>query len=252
MSIILDALKKLEQKKQRGSAPDLMAVHTSEFNKPQNKKLWPLLIMIILAINVVVLLAFFHTFDKDEILVKSTTEKIASIDAMADMKSSNDDVTGLPLSSAEDHPNNSNSETISIKEKGLDEIPESLTSVAGTREFLPSAEELSLLRDKIKEEHSTIPDSSDVGSDMPKNDNSDNKESLPEFNQLSQEIQKELPSMSINGHIYSDNPSSRMVNINGQLVREGEEIADNLRIDEITLSGIIFIYKDIRFRMRIF
>ena len=64
-------------------------------------------------------------------------------------------------------------------------------------------------------------------------------------------MQKELPSISIKGHIYSDNPSSRMVNINGHIMREGEEIADDLRIDEITLSGVILTYKDVRFRIRV-
>ncbi len=270
MSIILDALKKLERKKQRGSAPDLMAVHTSEFNKPQNKKLWPLLITIILVINAVVFFAFFYTSDKDEIIFKSTADEIASIDTVADMKSSNDDATGLPQSSAEDHPDTLKSETVSLKENVLEENvkgenhsqqeqiskdqenPEPLTSVSGTREFLPTEEELSVLRDKIREEQSTIPDPPAMADDLPAQGNSDNKEPLPEFSQLSKDMQKELPSISIKGHIYSDNPSSRMVNINGLLMREGEEIADDLRIDEITLSGVILTYKDVRFRIRVF
>jgi hypothetical protein len=270
MSIILDALKKLELKKQRGSAPDLMAVHASEFNTPQNKKLWPLLITIILVINAVVFGAFFYTSDKNEINVTPTADKITSIDTVADIKSSNDDATVLPPSSAEDHPNTLKPETVSLKENILEkpmkgekhiqqeqisndqESPEPLTSVSGTREFLPTEDELLVLRDKIKEEQSTIPDPPAMADDLPAQDNSDNKEPLPEFSQLSKDMQKELPSISINGHIYSDNPSSRMVNINGHIMREGEEIADDLRIDEITLSGIIFTYKDIRFRIRVF
>ena len=269
MSIILDALNKLEQKKQKGSAPDLMAVHTSEFNKPQNKKLWPLLITIILVINAVVFFAFFYTSDKDEIILKSTTEEIASIDTVADKKSSNDDATGLPQSSAEDHPDTLKSETVPLKEKVFEENikkekhilqeqvskdqenPEQLTSVSGTRDFLPSEEELTVLQDKIKEERSSIPDSLEEVV-LPAQGNSENKEPLPEISQLSKDMQKELPSLSIKGHIYSDNPSSRMVNINGLLMREGEEIADDLRIDRITLSGLILTYKDVRFRIRVF
>ncbi len=252
MSIILDALKKLERKKQRGSAPDLMAVHTSELNEPQNKKLSPLLITIILVINAVVFLTFFYASDKDEILVTPTADEITSIDTVADMKSSNDAATDLPQSSAEGHPDTLKSETVSRKEKVLEENPEPLTSVSGTRDFLPSEEELSVLRDKIKEERSVIPDSPEVEGDLPAQGNSDNKEPLPEFSQLSRDMQKELPSISIKGHIYSDNPSARMVNINGLLMREGEEIADDLRIDEITLSGVILTYKDVRFRIRVF
>lgn len=270
MSIILDALKKLERKKQRGSAPDLMAVHTSELNKPQNKKLWPLLITIILVINAVVFLAFFYASDKDEILVKPTADEITSIDTVADMKSSNDAATDLPPSRAEDHPDTLKSETVSLKENILEENiqgekhsqqeqiskdqenPEPLTSVSGTRDFLPSEEELSVLRDTIKEERLAILDSPELEGDLPAQGNVDNKERLPEVSQLSKDMQKELPSISIKAHIYSDNPSSRMVNINGLLMREGEEIADGLRIDEITLSGVILTYKDVRFRIRVF
>ena len=193
-----------------------------------------------------------------------------SIDTVADKKSSNDDATGLPQSSAEDHPDTLKSETVSLKEKVLEENikkeihsqqeqiskyqenPEELTSVLGTSDFLPSEEELTILQDKIKEERSSIPDSLEEEVVLPALGNSDNKEPLPEISQLSKDMQKELPSLSIKGHIYSDNPSSRMVNINGLLMREGEEIADDLRIDEITLSGLILTYKDVRFRIRVF
>jgi general secretion pathway protein B len=61
-------------------------------------------------------------------------------------------------------------------------------------------------------------------------------------------IQQELPPLSILVHAYSGKPADRLVDINGHLLHEGEDVAPGLRLEEITPEGMIFSYKGYTFR----
>jgi general secretion pathway protein B len=59
-------------------------------------------------------------------------------------------------------------------------------------------------------------------------------ESLPQpWGQLSAEQKREWPALAIGGAVYSDNPGSRFVMINGQVVREGEAAAPGVTVERI-------------------
>ena len=60
-------------------------------------------------------------------------------------------------------------------------------------------------------------------------------------------IQQELPSMSVSVHAYSGKPAERLVDINGHLLREGEDVAPGLRLEQITPEGMILSYKGYTF-----
>jgi len=66
--------------------------------------------------------------------------------------------------------------------------------------------------------------------------------------ELPASIQQEIPKMSISGLVYSDDPGGRLVGINDRLIREGEYLAPGLRLEQITTNGVIFSYKKYRFR----
>lgn len=69
------------------------------------------------------------------------------------------------------------------------------------------------------------------------------------LSELPSSIQQNLPAFSISTHIHSADPSSRMVRINGQTLREGQELVAGLKIEEITSDGVVFRYQNIRFRI---
>jgi hypothetical protein len=75
---------------------------------------------------------------------------------------------------------------------------------------------------------------------------------IPELSELPAHVREELPRITVSGHIYSNSPGARIATINGRIVREGELLARDLTVDEITVSGIIFRYKEQRFRIRTF
>lgn len=61
-------------------------------------------------------------------------------------------------------------------------------------------------------------------------------------------IQQELPAMTITVHAYSAKPADRLVGINNQLLREGDEVAPGLKLESITPDGMILNYKGYSFR----
>jgi len=63
-------------------------------------------------------------------------------------------------------------------------------------------------------------------------------------------IQQEIPSMSIAVHAYSTQPKNRLVSINDRLLHEGMSLAPGLKLEEITPDGMIFSYKGYRFSRR--
>lgn len=64
-------------------------------------------------------------------------------------------------------------------------------------------------------------------------------------------IQQSLPAFSISVSVYSDDPDSRMIKINGQRLQEGQYLTAGLRLEEITRDGAIFSYQKYRFRVGI-
>lgn len=61
-------------------------------------------------------------------------------------------------------------------------------------------------------------------------------------------IRQEIPAISIPVHTYSSTPAERIVGINDRLLQEGDYLAPGLKVEEIAPDGVIFRYKDYRFR----
>ncbi|MBD3645958.1 MAG: general secretion pathway protein GspB [Pseudomonadales bacterium] len=69
--------------------------------------------------------------------------------------------------------------------------------------------------------------------------------------ELPADVQRRLPDLSFSSHIYSEDPSLRVVNINGRNVREGEIFANDLELVEITEEGVVLRYLHYTFEMSV-
>ncbi len=284
MSFILDALKKLEQKRQQDNVPHLTTIHTPDLHKPVKRAVWPYLLLAALVLNAGILLAWLGPWSgkSDETVLLETSvqeqesliaeavnkapESIVSETVPVDNESKPDTnvrpVQQIAVSAAEPPVVTSPKGTEDIstnvqteeQEAPLSGQPSDSTQFSSL-ELNPSVKELESLRNQIKEElegaginnetPNTAPDIIDNPPDKAEND-------LLELSELPIEIRKDIPDISIFGHIYSGNPSSRLVNINGSIVREGDKVTRNLKVKEITVSGVIFDYKGFHFRVRAF
>lgn len=69
--------------------------------------------------------------------------------------------------------------------------------------------------------------------------------------ELPANVQRQIPDLSFSSHIYSEDPSLRMVSINGRNIREGDVIAEDLEVVEITEEGVILRYMHYTFEMSV-
>lgn len=66
--------------------------------------------------------------------------------------------------------------------------------------------------------------------------------------ELPASIQQEIPAMTIQFHAYSSIPANRLVSINSLMLHEGESLMPGLKLEQITVEGMIFSYKGYRFQ----
>ncbi|HIG42799.1 MAG: general secretion pathway protein GspB [bacterium] len=71
------------------------------------------------------------------------------------------------------------------------------------------------------------------------------------ISELPRNVQRQIPDLQFSSHLFSDDRSFRMVNINGNMLREGEYINDELRLEEITTDGVILNYQHYTFEISI-
>ncbi len=286
MSFILDALKKLDEKRSAGNVPNLSTVHTVGMHRPRKRPAWPYILFIALLINAVILSVWLLRSDsgdsKPETLsaarepsreiaeptVKNISKSEPELTPPAAVQRDNmpaikQDMAALPKTenalvepateavkkSAEPVAE----EAVPYDEPSVSDEADTQYAPEETLELNPSVEELEALKKIIKDEQ-------DVAGSMIIQDEEEPAERLINsaeqeirlYSELPAELKKEIPKFTIAGHIYSGNPSSRMANINGSIVREGDTVTGQLKVREITETGIIFQYRDLDFRARAF
>jgi general secretion pathway protein B len=67
------------------------------------------------------------------------------------------------------------------------------------------------------------------------------------LDELPAEIRAELPKLSITGSAYSENAAHRMLIINGQVMREKDEPAGGVVLEQIQPKGAVLRYKGMRY-----
>ena len=77
-------------------------------------------------------------------------------------------------------------------------------------------------------------------------------EAIPALSQLPASTRNSLPELTVSYHAYTNNPASRLVSINGHVVRQGQAITKDLVLEEITPSGVIIRNNEQRFRIEVY
>ncbi|MGA7179272.1 MAG: general secretion pathway protein GspB [Thiobacillaceae bacterium] len=67
------------------------------------------------------------------------------------------------------------------------------------------------------------------------------------LNELPPSIRQEIPNVSISFHAYSSDPRERRVMINGEMTEQGALVAPGLTLEQITPDGVILDYMGYRF-----
>ncbi|MBU0485927.1 MAG: general secretion pathway protein GspB [Proteobacteria bacterium] len=267
MSYILDALKKSDQERKQGEIPTLQTIQNQGGKSTPRKKLWPYLVAAALLINAAVLAYWLRPSSTEEqstatriiagkpailettgpeksqesgqaevatapIKQPTSTEPSApELDTMAPQPASFPDNDDNPLNT----PDEEQDPVVVQFEEDQPAIPE-------------NAEDEPLFQETPQADRSMIP----AVTFEPEEPKFAAKGKIPELDELPPAIRRQLSDMNISAHFYANNPASRMVSINGRILRQGQLVEEGLLVEEITTSGILFNFRDTRFILKVF
>ena len=70
---------------------------------------------------------------------------------------------------------------------------------------------------------------------------------VPLLKDLPEGLRRQLPALATGGAMYSDSAANRMLIINGQVYREGDKVAADLVLEKIKLNMAVLVFKGQRF-----
>ena len=245
MSFILDALKNLEQKRHNETAPDLMTIHREGRTEQMKHSLLSYLLVAVLLLNTVVLAVWLlpQQEDNNSHITQAAIEDINT--PVPAVPNSNEAVVKNETSTIQD--------VVEIPAPDIT-IPEKQEAaiVTASLPLNPSPEEIRILKSRIAEEKLLAANTPSFEPAVEEDDEPAAKGIVIDMSKLPLSIRKELPALKIAGHIYSNDPGSRLVNINGNIIREGGTVTTGLNVNEITISGVVLDYRGQLFSIRAF
>jgi len=248
MSYILDALKKSEKERQRGTAPDLLTVQETVLPEKKKRRVWPYIIFAVLVLSMG--LAVFRL-----IPWQSKNEK-AGASTAALQKSGPKTPEFVPPEISETITTQAGTKkqevppaTDTDREKSL-RTPLAVTKKEEKPAIKKAAQPVRTSQPALKPE---IPSgaSSKVPSDAKpvQNDPPLVPGKIYQSGDLPASEQQNLPAVNMSIFMYSEDPALRMVRINGQTFREGQYISEGLKVEEIKPDGVILKYKNYRLQI---
>jgi general secretion pathway protein B len=227
MSYILDALKKSERERRRGSLPDPLTVQEPLSHEKKRRALWPLVIVAALLINAVIFGLWFGSrySQKAPVVGQEVNRIIQELQAnmpqsVSEIKDKQQDISNKDIPNKEKLPPVKKQEH-SFQGKENTSINMQKTSPGNTLSEPPTEKEI------------PPPD----------------KTKLYSLNELPSSVRQKLPDFSLSVFLYADEPASRIVRVNGNMMKEGQYLSSGLKLEEIVPDGVIFSYLNYRFRI---
>jgi general secretion pathway protein B len=254
MSFILDALRKSDQQRQRGSAPTLLTAQAAAIGtKRPSLMAYGTLGGVLLATGIVI--GWLRPWQERVAPVPPSPPKPISTPSRPEPE------TAQRPSAAPSAPAPQAAVPDKSPSPGADAIPKSSgQQEAGTPASAQTAKTVPEQRPKQATEKPRAPLSQAVAiSSRPPQPaqvpavNADgssgaSEQPPPWMTELPVEVQRDLPAMHVMVHAYSARPADRLVGINNKLLHEGDEVAPGLKLEQITPEGMVLNFKGQVFR----
>lgn len=211
MSYILDALKKSEQERGHGSAPNVQTLHSSSLNYRSSKThVWPYVLLAAVLLNLAVLFYFM--------LAKPDADSVARL------------------------PQPEQSETVTAVTPASTQSADRF-SLATAAEPVQQADDTVYKPISLPADRGRSPQSAAITLPAENASLAQTRGTIPERDELPVNIQQYIPMMEFSAHVYSSNPLQRSIVINGRFLEEGDYLASDLFLSEITPEGAIFDFQ---------
>ncbi len=249
MSYILDALKKLERERKRGNVPGILTAEELKIKEKKEKKrfmIWPYLLTFALLLNAG-LFIWWMQWEKEKTKVihggnidkSSAFNKAVNSSEKPDIESvtavKKDEKNEALTGKKREKPDDSSTESAFYK-NNLDEG--TLSGKAKSKEIIAK-----ISNNDAKESKNPLYYSAHSSVSPPI------KNKIYNIDELPSQIKQELPNLKITISLYSDDPTTRMAQINNIMLREGQYLVEGLKLEKINPRDLIFNYKDYRFRI---
>ena len=249
MSYILDALRKSERERQQGTVPDVLTLQEDRLQPVRRRSLWPVITAAVLLLNGLFLLWWFAPWkagDRKAVVAEpvARTEPSGIITPAASPAGSEGDPE--PLHAREDANRSTGPDNKAVTGTAIAPQTKVLTSRLPDRQ--KEAAEPKEAAEKTKEADSMneLQPSQVSAAMIPPPENR-----VYRLRELPEQLRRTLPGFSISAFLYSATPASRMVRINGMMLREGEELSPGLKLEEITPEGVIMSSRAYRFSIEV-
>ena len=260
MSYILDALKKSEKERQRGTAPDLLTVQETVLPEKKKRRVWPYIIFAVLILGMG--LAAFRLIPWQSKNEKAGTSTAAlQKSGPKPPESLQPEVSQTITTQAGTKKQEVPPATDTDREKSLK------TPLALTKKEEKPVVQKATVQSKTPEQPAVKKAAQPVRTSQPalkpeipagasskvppdvkpvQNDPPPVPGKIYQSGDLPASVQQNLPAVNMSIFMYSEDPALRMVRINGQTFREGQYISEGLKVEEIKPDGVILKYKNYR------
>jgi general secretion pathway protein B len=249
MSYILDALKKAEQERRRGRTPDFLDDHGLRPQEPK-RRAWGYLLVIAL-VAVAGGFGWYYGHDKQsEIKLPFQTDR-AQTAAASPASQQPIAAPSKPASTPVEHIVDTKTPA-KVAPKPVEHIVDTKTPAKVAQKPVERAtdkkEPAKVAPPKmvIKEQPAPQVKTEQTGTADAANPDPSKVYNITD---LPDPVRTGLPAMSVSTHIYSSEPSERLVSVNGSIGREGKEIFKGITVDAITPEGVILKSQGYKFRV---
>jgi general secretion pathway protein B len=248
MSYILDALKKSEKERRRGKVPDLLTAQDTVVKKTKRRLLWPYILILVLMTNAGIILFLLKPWHSKKPAIVSYSNSVQQ-QQLAEVPK-----VEMPVSTP--LPDHKNRETQEVTPKSAysanesEKISQKRVKIQNiSNQYQAQQEPEEEISQPAPEENQEMKHSAEKHQPASEPDPSLTKRII-EMRELPLLVMNSLPRLTFSVFIYSDDPNSRIVSINGKALKEGQNLTEDIKLLKIVPDGVILSYQNYRFHVK--
>jgi general secretion pathway protein B len=240
VSYILEALKKLEQKRQRERMPDLLTFQGDVARVNKKKPLWPFIVIGLILLNAIfVSLLLWIAPWTNSVQLPPRQSQVSREGAAPAQSDTSEKIKEQQVPEVKkDAPPPEQKDVI----RSTPSRPQVTVPKNTTLEQSPSKTSIAQPVPLVKTKEEALPKA------KKQTQPSDKMLSIKE---LPVDVKAGLPELKMTVHSYNEQTQARFVVINNGIFREGHSINTDLKVEQINQNGVILNYQGHRFLLRI-
>jgi len=231
MSYILDALKKIEQKRAQEESLKPISFSDASVETARKRPIWPILIVAALVLNAGLLVWWIG--------VKGLEKNSTSTSSSAKTPNPQGDALKGP------------GEQLKAIKKEMPVLkkPKPPEPPALTKEASPPKTPVEKAPPPKPAKLESIPPTAKENALPEKSAPVRRSNKVVALEELPESVKKGLPGFKVSTHVYGSDSEGRLIRINDKTLQEGQEVAPGIKLEEIIQSGAVLNYQGYRFRI---